>query len=320
MPESEFRTLYSDLSELSALSVLDDYETLEDLLKQTFPYLSASHLKKAYSGYGAGRSLLKQKVRQGQLITLPPLIYNFGHINPKYDEVKERPSFLGEDEFFLILDKPADVHCHPLSYGEGDNCLSFLREVGKYEALNVNKLSYDRGLLHRLDYGTSGVLLLSKREDVFQELRNSWNICAKEKIYFALVAGEFGKDKEGEWRHFIEAFGVKGSKMRVVSSLHSSLHSHSNSKAQEGRLRVELVSYSSEKDQSLLKVYLYTGVRHQIRVQLSYLGHPIVGDVLYGYKSERGEGDIAKRIFLHAHHYSFKWRDKNYSYSSPVFW
>ena len=65
---------------------------------------------------------------------------------------------LFENDDVIILNKPPNIHSHPLKYSEQDNCLSFLRQQLKNNKMDVNKKSYDKGLLYRLDYVTSGVL------------------------------------------------------------------------------------------------------------------------------------------------------------------
>ena len=82
---------------------------------------------------------------------------------------------LYEDSNCIILNKSPSTHSHPLKYNEKDNCLSFLRENNYFEALKVNEYNMDRGLLYRLDYGTSGVLVLVKDELDYLHLRDNFN-------------------------------------------------------------------------------------------------------------------------------------------------
>jgi 23S rRNA-/tRNA-specific pseudouridylate synthase len=156
----------------------------------------------------------------------------------------------------------------------------------KWESLCVNTHNYDRGLLFRLDYETSGVMVLAKNERFLKSMRENFDTAMKRKFYWAIVEGEF--DKEGRWTHYFKPTGHKGTKQKVSEFETADTH--------VGTLSV--LKISSNQGKSLLLVNLKTGLRHQIRAQLSYLGFPILGDELYG-------GKQAERLFLHALRYEF---------------
>jgi 23S rRNA pseudouridine1911/1915/1917 synthase len=128
------------------------------------------------------------------------------------------------------------------------------------------------------------VLVLAKTEKKFDEIRNDFFQVVKEKYYLAIVKGDF--DREGRWEHFFSPYGVKGSK-QLVGAIEKKDHSR-------GVLECLKVQYM--KGYSLILVRLKTGLRHQIRAQLAFLGFPILGDTLYG-------GVEEKRIYLHAWRY-----------------
>ncbi len=203
---------------------------------------------------------------------------------------------LYEDSKCILLNKSPGIHSHPLKYNEKDNCLSFLRKNNHFEALKVNKDNMDRGLLYRLDYGTSGVLVLLKDEKDYSRLRESFNKLVKEKCYLSIVEGDFKDD--GEYTSFLRP-SLKHGKKIVVSD-------HKEKKflkeTREGKIFIKKINYNSEKKCSLLMIKLKTGLRHQIRAQLSHLGYPILGDELYG-------GSPSLRIFLHAFYYEIPLED-----------
>jgi 23S rRNA-/tRNA-specific pseudouridylate synthase len=137
------------------------------------------------------------------------------------------------------------------------------------------------------------VLILAKKEEVFEELRNSFASQAKEKIYLAIVEGEL--TSLGEKSHHLKGSEAKGSKQK---------------ESEDGTLaKLTLLSsdYNKDEDCSLVKIKLETGLRHQIRAQLSLDGFPIKGDTLYGAKP-------SDRIYLHALNYSLEYKEKNYSF------
>ncbi|MES2527498.1 MAG: RNA pseudouridine synthase [Bdellovibrionota bacterium] len=266
--------------ELIEVSWLHDEETLKEALQGSL-HCSGQQLKKYFSS-----KQLQRPVKSGDELKLPLTLVNHLLINPEFKGPK--PSILTEDSLYIALHKPPGVHCHPLDYSDKDTLLNYLVEEKKFEAINVNTENYDRGLLHRLDYETSGVVLLAKTDRVYQNTRHAFSQEVKRKFYWAIVNGDF--DKDGLWTHHFKATGVKGSKQKVFDD--------EIENTTLGTMSVMKVTQNQGK--SLLLINLKTGLRHQIRAQLAHLGFPIVGDELYG-------GVKAERIFLHALRY--EWMD-----------
>ena len=266
--------------ELIEVQWLRDEPSLKSAL-QTALHSSGQQLKKYFSS-----KQLSREVRARELLKLPLDLVNHLHINPEFKG--PRPSVLAEDPLYIALHKPAGVHCHPLIYSDKNTLLNFLVEEKKFEALEVNCEHYDRGLLHRLDFETSGVVLLAKTNRVFQNTRSDFSHEVKRKFYWAVVNGSF--DKDGLWTHYFRSTGVKGSKQKVSD--------HEVELSTPGSMAVMKITENQGK--SLLLVNLKTGLRHQIRAQLAHLGFPILGDELYG-------GLQAERLFLHALRY--EWMD-----------
>ncbi len=223
-------------------------------------------------------------IRARDQIRLPLDFVNHMRINPVFEGPS--PLILKETSNYLALPKPACIHCHPLVYSDRDTLLNFLTQIQHWPALNINQNQYDRGLLYRLDFETSGVILLAKNEEFLSKMRMGFSTLMKRKFYWAIVDGNF--NREGEWTHYFRASGEKGSKQLVSDS--------ANRDSQEGILSVKKVMESQGK--SLVLINLKHGLRHQIRAQLSHLGFPLLGDVLYGGKKN-------ERLFLHALRYEW---------------
>lgn len=264
--------------------MLDSYQTLEEALKTIFGF-SKNLLKKNLT-----KNQLQKPMKKGDRIDLPINLMNHGQINPMY--VGPKVNIQYEDDLILVLGKPEKIHSHPLTYDESDNLLSFIRDQLGDDCLQVNRENYDRGLLFRLDYETSGLMIYVKNPNLHDELRNNFHRLIKEKVYLAKVRGKF--DQEGLWEHQIKPSEERGHKMKLDSRGDSAI------------LEASLKIYNEKTDTSIVEVKLHTGLRHQIRIQLASLGFPIIGDGLYG-------GEEAKRLFLHAYRYHIQTKELNYS-------
>jgi 23S rRNA pseudouridine1911/1915/1917 synthase len=251
--------------------------SLENLLNDL--NISRSKLKKHH---------LSKKNLQicGGELNLPLDLINDLEVNPNY--FRNDCYILYEDENLVALHKPHNLHSHPLRYNEWDNCLSFLRNINRSELLEVNKKHYDRGLLYRLDFGTSGVLIFSKRESEI----NNFRVSPKYKYYLAIVQGRI--DATFHYQHFIDYVGQKKRKARATVS-----------EITNSEIAGKVLAFNQKRQLSLVLVQLNEGKRHQIRAQLSSSGYPIYGDVLYG-------GTPSERLFLHAYNYQFNFCDKEY--------
>lgn len=263
---------------LVEFSWLIDAPSLKEAIQQTLGS-SGQLIKKHFSSKEQSKP-----VRQKQLARLPLSLVNHMHINPSYEGPEV--TIITETDDYIVLHKPPFVHSHPHNYEDKNTLLNFLVVQNKWEALCINTGNYDRGLLFRLDFETSGVIILAKNERFLKYIRENFDLTMKRKFYWAVVEGDF--DKEGRWVHHFTSTGHKGIKQKVAD--------FEQSGSTEGTLSVMKVS--SNNDKSLLLVNLKTGLRHQIRAQLSHLGFPILGDELYG-------GKKADRLFLHAFRYEF---------------
>lgn len=223
-------------------------------------------------------------------VEVPLNLLNNLLINPKF--CGEEPSIIFEDEHLIVLHKPIGIHNHPLSYLESDNCLSYLRETdSKNRALFTDVERYDRGLLYRLDYLTSGLLIFSKRDgeaDLYRQKQGN-------KFYLAICEGKIKDNFSLE--NFITYHGPKKS--------HAQVHLVGEEK-EKANLIGTRVDYNDEQDLSLCLINLNQGKRHQIRAQLSNFGFPILGDTQYG-------GGKSPRMYLHAYHYEFTHFNNEYS-------
>jgi 23S rRNA pseudouridine1911/1915/1917 synthase len=253
--------------------LLESTSSIEDFLKLQFR-ASGNKLKKHFTKKFLNRSLNAKSV-----LTLPLNFINDGAINPAY--IGSALEIIAEDESFFVFTKNPNQFVHPLTYDESDNCLSYLRQM-RPELLEVNKENYDRGLLYRLDYETSGVMIYVKNDELYQKLRENFATVAKEKIYWCWVQGEM--TLLGSFKHAFSSSEEKGKRVKV---------SDAAGVGQIGEFAIRPIEFNSELKRTLVEVKLKTGLRHQIRAQMAHLGHPLVGDIFYG-------GPEASRLYLHA--------------------
>ncbi|MEN9733663.1 MAG: hypothetical protein RLZ45_1658 [Verrucomicrobiota bacterium] len=172
---------------------------------------------------------------------------------------------LSEDADLLVLHKPAGLVCHPTKGDIYSSLVSRLR-------LHLG-LASEPQLVHRLDRETSGVMIVAKNPDSALALRNLWQLGLVTKEYLAIVHGgvdapagqidlPLGKDES--------------SPIAIKDTPRPDGHAARTRWWRLRRFR------RPEGDFSLLRVRLDTGRKHQIRIHLAAIGHPIVGDKLYG--------------------------------------
>lgn len=226
---------------------------------------------------------------------------NLANHKDVYPRLGAKLNVVYEDQFFLVINKPSKMHSVPLKYLETDNILSSIRGNKKYSYLNtVNYPDLNRGLINRLDFHTSGLLIFVKDLEVFQDLRDNFNSLVKEKVYFAWIEGNL--DYNGKVKGYLKPKGPKGEKMVFLQEEESgALYSESEFITKE---------YDAKRDRTFVHIKIITGARHQIRVHAQHLGHPIVGDPLYSHKTYN-------RLLLHASRYVLERNGRKYTFNAP---
>jgi 23S rRNA pseudouridine1911/1915/1917 synthase len=173
----------------------------------------------------------------------------------------------------IVVNKPGGVLCHPLHADERDTVMNAV--VARFpDVATVGEKPLEGGLLHRLDNGTSGALLIARNRGTFDKLRDAIRAGRIARRYEALVAGAV--DEKIEIDQPI-AHHAKNARKMIVGD-----PSSANPK-RAGRAATTMVEPIRRIGEfTLLSIAPRTGSRHQIRVHLASVGHPIVGDTLYG--------------------------------------
>lgn len=238
-----------------------------------------------------GRARASYRLAAGDSVRIPPVRFS-PRAQPTgrgsgFDWLEQR--ILLEDQRILVLDKPAGMAVHG---GSGI-------DVGCIEALrSLRPQCKGMDLVHRLDRGTSGCLLVAKRRSALRLLHGLWRDGDVEKRYLALL--------KGVWKRGSAAVSLPLARERRGGEMH--VRVAAGGKPAHSEFRV-VSTYARQA--TLAEVTILTGRTHQIRVHAAHLGHPIAGDPRYGDTdfNQRLHELGLKRMFLHAHALAFDWPD-----------
>lgn len=195
---------------------------------------------------------------------------------------------LREDPTMVAVDKPPGMASHPLHAGEKGTVANGL--LGRYpEMEGVGFTPREPGILHRLDRDTSGVLLAARTGAAFERLRVEFEQGRVVKVYFAIVHGR--PEPEGLIDLPVACRGRRSRRVEVVSGDGDARGLRGKSAA-ETHFRV----VRTYQGYALVRLRMKTGARHQLRAHMAFLGHPVVGDSIYGPEEGRQPG----RHLLHA--------------------
>lgn len=178
---------------------------------------------------------------------------------------------LYEDEDIVVVNKSQGMVVHPAAGNYTGTLVNAL--LSKCSNLSGINGAIRPGIVHRIDKDTSGVLVVAKNDIAHQNLSNQIKEHSVNRIYIALVEGII-KNDSGVINLPIGRHPVERKKMAVVS--------------RGGRNAVTHFKVIERfKENTLIEARLETGRTHQIRVHMAYIGHPLVGDPVYGYKKQK---------------------------------
>jgi len=201
-------------------------------------------------------------------------------------------SILHEDPEVVVVDKPAGLVVHPGAGNPDGTLVNGL--LARYPEMADVGSAARPGIVHRLDLGTSGALVIARTQGAYDSLAGQLVERTVGRRYLALVWGR-PEAPTGVVDAPIGRSTRDRTRMAVVGS------------GRPARTHYEVAEARDEPTTSLLRCRLETGRTHQIRVHLSAIGHPLIGDRAYGGDREGlPDGAALDRPFLHAAHLSFE--------------
>jgi 23S rRNA pseudouridine1911/1915/1917 synthase len=207
-----------------------------------------------------------------------------------------RPRVVHLDEALAVVEKPAGLVVHPAPSHSGPTMVEALAEI-----LGGGADSERPGIVHRLDKGTSGLLVVARTDAAHAALQEQVRRREVERIYLALAGGRLAS-RTGT----IDA-PIGRARQR---------HRMAVSGAASRQARTHFTVLELLRQDTYLEARLETGRTHQIRAHFAAIGHPLTGDVTYGGAQRYG----LERQFLHAHRLAFAHPDsgERLSFSSPL--
>lgn len=254
---------------------------LDAALLSAFPSTTRAFARQAIEAGAVlvnGRSAVKGlKLKGGEQIEIIELLEAEDNL-VRPEGSCPRPVF--EDACLLAFDKPAGIPVQPLSCRETGTLMN--RVVTRYpECRPLGDRPLMAGALHRIDAGTSGLVLVARTGEAFEILRRQFTEQTVEKTYLALVEGAVaaGGTLENDLIHdpslpfcrMIDISRLRGGGRRELKPLHAVTS-----------FRPLGYTTAENEERTLLEIKIFTGVTHQIRAQLAIAGMHIVNDRLYG--------------------------------------
>jgi 23S rRNA pseudouridine1911/1915/1917 synthase len=264
------------------------YARVDHFLNESLPDISRSKIEKIIkeNRVKLNGTIISRKNKE----IVPGDRVEVEFIEPEKKEYHPSGEFkkLFEDEHLLIIDKPAGIPVHP---GAGEKEETLL-DIFSYYYPQINQIEgSDRpGIVHRLDKGTSGVLILAKDGTTMKKLQKQFKRREVKKTYLALVSGRM-RQRSGTIDAPIQ-------RSRRERRKFIALHDRDSERARDAVTDYFVIREFS--GFSFVRLFPHTGRTHQLRVHLTFHGCPILGDKLYGRKEN------FERLALHAYSIEFR--------------
>lgn len=215
---------------------------------------------------------------------------------------------ISENKDFIVIKKPTGISVHPSEHEKKGTVVNWL--LARFpQVKGIGENDMRPGIVHRLDKETSGLLVIALKQEAFLFLKEAFKNREVKKSYQALCWG-IPKNESGS----IETFIGKSKSNPTKQATSANQEKLINPKT----AHTEYITLKNSAEMSLLEIDLKTGRKHQIRIHLQSIGHPIVGDKVYFTKETKKRNIHSSRMFLHAFSLSFTYLDgKSYDFKCP---
>jgi 23S rRNA pseudouridine1911/1915/1917 synthase len=220
------------------------------------------------------------------------------------------PSILFEDKNILVINKPSGMVVHPYDYSTEDTLIDFLamhaQEIFSFQntvTLQDKRTINIGGIVHKLDRETSGVMVIAKNKETFEELRNQFTSHKIKKVYLVVIEGTISADA----LRINAPLGRNKKDYKQVA-----FPENPRGELREAITDLTVIFRNTSKQLSLVKLEPVTGRTHQLRAHMNHIGHPIVGDKAYGSTHD------SPRIMLHASKLTFILNNQELTFEAPT--
>jgi 23S rRNA pseudouridine1911/1915/1917 synthase len=210
---------------------------------------------------------------------------------------------IAEHEHFMIINKPAGLLVHPTTSTSNEITLMDWLLCNVEQIAEVGCIARP-GIIHRLDKLTSGLMIIPRTNYAYTQFGMMFRERTLNKTYLALVQGH--PPRQGTIDLSIARHHIERNRMTTVAK----------DEPVRMKTRHAVTHYTVERyfaDAALVRVTLETGRTHQIRVHMAAIGHPVIGDVLYGTKSP-----LIARQALHAYELAFQFDGEQFTFVAPL--
>lgn len=212
-----------------------------------------------------GSSVVKpgQKLKENDIVEIT---FRSDDFNTEIEATEMNFPILYEDDDIIVINKPYGLVVHP---GAGNEKVTVVSAVLSHTNLSPIGAPDRPGIVHRLDKETSGIMVLAKNKEAHKNLAEQFASHELEKEYLAIIQGHI-VNKKGRIQVAIERDPVHRQRMKATA-------------ADNGRMAISIFEVEEYlKNATLVRVKILTGRTHQIRVHMSFTGHPLLGDTTYG--------------------------------------
>ncbi|GBE16987.1 ribosomal large subunit pseudouridine synthase D [bacterium BMS3Abin15] len=295
------------------------------LVRELFSYTRAEIVRNIKNGnilVNGKKAKPSYKLKGSDIIVIPSPLSSPGGRGRLKPNPEVKFEVIYKDRDIIVVDKPAGLKTHPINYDDKNSLINGL--IAKFpEIKNISdpstrlaKTSPRRtsseqadlrpGIVHRLDKDTSGIMIVARNQESFNELKKLFKERKITKKYLAVIHGKL-KSKKGIIEKPIARAG--NYKKQVIAG-----------RKTKTKIREAVTEYKvlkEYKDYSLVELTPHTGRMHQIRIHLFSLDHPVVGDDKYKLKKTIKPKNVSRQL-LHAKDLEFKLWSKKHSFQTEL--